>query len=135
MTTGATMSSDSEQLTDQERRSRSKDCYEAVIRVVDYQSGHMQPPLAKQSSVLGTMHASHGIYSLEEIHSAIVAGLANGDLIRVEDAEGVTRLGIADETKLREKIESNLSRMEDPRKDVIGLTNRCVQQLRGDSDE
>ena len=121
--------------TESERRKRSKEVYEAVIRAVDYNSGHRQPPLAKQTSVIGTLHAAgYGRIGLEELHKAITAALRNGDLFRDTDGEGNTRLGINDAEKLLEKVETNLSRCESPRKDVIGLANKRVQTLRGDRD-
>lgn len=127
--------SDSAEPRERERRKRSKEVYEAVIRAVDYNSGRKQPPLAKQSSVIGTLHASgYGRFGLEEVHKAITAARRNGDLFRAEDARGDVRLGINDRWKLREKIESNLSRVEDPRDDVIGLANQRIQQLRGEDD-
>ena len=117
--------------TEVERRKRSKEVYEAVIRCVDYNSGRMQPPLAKQSSVIGSLHAAgYGRYGLEELHRAITAARRNGDLFRVEDDRGDVRLGIDDAETLLEKIESNRSRRESPRRDVIGLANQRIQYLR-----
>ena len=122
--------------SDSERRKRSKKVYEAVIRTVDYNSGRAQPPLAKQSSVIGTLHAAgYGSYGLEEIHRAITAACSNGDLFRVTDDRGDVRLGIDDEERLVEKVESNRSTAESHRRDVIGLANKRIQQLRGDRDE
>ena len=124
--------------TEAERRKRTKEVYEALIRAVDHNSGHRQPPLAKQSSVIGTLHtAGYGRYGLEELHKAITAARRNGDLFRDEDAEGRTYLGINDRWKLRKKIESNLSRGDGSRDDLIGLANQRIQQLRkrSDSDE
>ncbi|PCR89296.1 hypothetical protein [Natrinema ejinorense] len=122
--------------TEAQWRKRSKEVYEALIRAVDHNSGHCQPPLAKKSSVIGTLHgAGYGRYGLEELRKAIRAACRNGDLFEVEDDEGRTRLGINDRWKLREKIETNLSRVDEPRADVIGLANQRIQQLRGDDDE
>ncbi|UHQ97938.1 hypothetical protein HYG81_18575 [Natrinema zhouii] len=42
----------------------------------------------------------------------------------------VRGVGINNRWKPREKIESNLSRVDDPREEVIGLANDRVQQLR-----
>ncbi|GAA1280361.1 MULTISPECIES: hypothetical protein [Actinomycetes] len=127
---------ESDEMSEAERRKRSKGVYEAVIRAVDFQSGHMQPPLAKQTSVIGTLHAAgYGSYSLEEAHRAITASVANGDLVRTKDSDGTVRLGLADPEKLAEKIETNLSRVEEPRRDIIGLANRQIQQLRSDDND
>ncbi|WP_254768212.1 hypothetical protein [Salinilacihabitans rarus] len=114
--------------TDAERRKRSKEVYEAVIRAVDFNSGRMQPPLASQPSVIGTLY--RGRYGLDEVHRAITAARANGDLVRVRDAEGRVRLGIDDRWRLREKIDSYRRTVDGPRRDLIGLANRRVQQLR-----
>ncbi|QLG47913.1 hypothetical protein [Natrinema halophilum] len=122
--------------TEAERRKRTKEVYEALIRAVDYNSGHMQPPLAKQTSVIGTLHgAGYGRFGLDELHKAITAARRNGDLFRATDDEGDTRLGINNAERLLEKIETNRSRVDEPRRDVIGLANRRRQQLRGDQDE
>ena len=122
-------------MTEAQRRKRSKDIYETVIRTVDFNSGRAQPPLAKQSSVIGSLHsAGYGSYGLDSLHDAIVAAAANGDLFRAKDAHGDPRLGINDEQKLIEKIESNLSYDDDPRTDVIGLANRRIAFLRGENE-
>jgi len=121
------------EMTDRERRKRSKEVYETVLRCVDFNSGHKQPPLAKRSAIIQSVHTSgHGRYSLEETHRAIQAARSNGDLWQVEDDEGDARLGIDDPETLREKIETNLSRVENPRRDVIGLANQRIQHLRDD---
>ncbi|AHG00900.1 hypothetical protein HALLA_11990 [Halostagnicola larsenii XH-48] len=117
-----------------ERRKESKAIYEEVIRVVDYQSGHIQPPLASKPSVLGIL--SRGRYGLDKISRAIVAARSNGDLFVVTDPTGRQRIGINDREILREKIAQHLSRTDDPRKDVIGLANDRIQKLReADSNE
>ncbi|WP_265109198.1 hypothetical protein [Halosolutus halophilus] len=122
--------------TEVERRKRTKQVYEAVLRAVDYNSGHRQPPLAKQSSVIQTLHAAgYGHYGLEELHRAITAALSNGDLFRARDDKDDVRLGINDAEKLLEKIETNRSRCESLQRDVIGLANQRIQKLRGDRDD
>ncbi|QCC60733.1 hypothetical protein NP511_01970 [Natrinema thermotolerans] len=124
--------------TEAERRKRSKEVYEALVRAVDYNSGRKQPPLAKKTSVIGTLHgAGYGRFGLEELDKAITAACRNGDLFRAEDGNGDVRLGINDRWKLREKIESNLSCVEEPRDDVIGLANAQVEKLRlrGENDD
>ncbi|NUC71688.1 hypothetical protein HTZ84_05090 [Haloterrigena sp. SYSU A558-1] len=131
---------DQQDQTKAERRKRSKEVYDALIRAVDYNTGRVQPPLAKQSSVIGTLHAAgHGSYGLEELHRAITAARRNGDLFRVEDNRGDVRLGIDDAETLIEKIETNRSYRESPRRNVIGLANQRIQYLRkqaeGDDDE
>ncbi|QLK25432.1 hypothetical protein HYG81_15280 [Natrinema zhouii] len=114
--------------TEAERRKRSKEVYERAIRAVDFNSGHRQPPLASKPSVVGTLNRAG--YNLEEIHRAFAAAQGNGDLFQTTDDEGRTWIGINDRWKLREKIESNLSRVDDPREEPIGLANDRVQQLR-----
>ncbi len=124
---------DPDELSDAARRKRSKEVYEAVVRAVDYNSGRMQPPLASQPSVIQTLHSSgHGRYGLEEVHRAITAACANGDLFRTTDREGRVRLGIDDEQKLVEKVAAYFSWVDKDRrrKDVIGLANARIQQLR-----
>jgi hypothetical protein len=119
--------------TEAERRKRSKEVYEGLIRAVDHNSGRKQPPLAKKTSVIGTLHgAGYGRFGLEELHKAITAARRNGDLFRAEDDRGDLRLGIDDDETLVEKVESNLSCCDDPRRDVIGIANRRIQHLRGD---
>lgn len=128
----------SNQTTDAERRKRAKKVYETVVSAVDKNSGNMQPPLAKRTSVLASLHQDgNGRYSLEEISRAITAACANDDLFRAEDADGDTRLGINDEQRLIEKIASYSSWVDDDRRrqDLIGLANQRVQQLRGGDDE
>jgi|GEM_PF-483321 len=122
--------------TPREQRKRNKDVYEAVVRAVDYNSGRKQPPLAKQSSVIQTLHgAGYGRYGLEELHKAITAARRNGDLFRAKDERGDVRLGINEAEALVEKIESNLEHANSVNGDVIGLANARVQELRGDGDE
>jgi len=121
--------------TEAERRKRSKEVYEGLIRAVDHNSGRKQPPLAKKTSVIGTLHgAGYGRFGLEELHKAITAACRNGDLFRAEDDRGDLRLGINDAEILLEKVESNLSCCDDPRRDVIGIANRRIQKLRGEDD-
>lgn len=118
-----------------ERRKRSKEVYETLVRAVDFNSGRMQPPLASKPSVVGTL--CRGDYSLEEIHTAIRAARSNGDLFQTtDDAEGRTRLGIDDADTLAEKTGTYFSRIEASRRraDVIGLANKRVQYLRGERD-
>ncbi|WP_137288857.1 hypothetical protein [Natronorubrum halophilum] len=124
-----------DQQSEAERRKRAKEVYEKIIRVVDLNSGHKQPPLASKPSVVGNRCRSG--YSLEEISRAITAARSNGDLFQVEDDEGRVRLGIDDDEVLLEKIETYLSRADDPREDLIGLANKRIQFLRkqGDRDE
>ncbi|WP_254768959.1 hypothetical protein [Salinilacihabitans rarus] len=55
---------------------------------------------------------------------------ANGGLVRVRGAEGRVRLEIDDRWRLREKIDSYRRTVDSPRRDLIGLANRRVQQLR-----
>ncbi|WP_436344516.1 hypothetical protein [Natronorubrum sp. FCH18a] len=117
-----------QQETEAERRKRTKEVYETVVRVIDYNSGRKQPPLASKPSVVGSLCRSG--YSLEEISRAITAARRNGDLFQTDDAEGCIRLGINDATKLLEKIETNRSHCDDPRRDVIGIANQRIQYLR-----
>lgn len=125
----------SDGMTEAQRRKRSKDVYEAVIRTVDFNSGRVQPPLAKQSSVIGSLHAAgYRSYGLDSLHSTIVACCESGDLFGAKDATGDPRLGINNEQRLVEKIESNLSYDNDPRTDMIGLANQRIAFLRGDRD-
>ncbi|WP_226041590.1 hypothetical protein [Natrinema sp. DC36] len=121
--------------TEAERRKRSKEVYERAISAVDHNSGNKQPPLASKPSVVGTLNRAG--FGLEEIHRAFTAARRNGDLFQTKDDEGRTWIGINDRWKLREKIESNLSRVDDPREEVIGLANDRVQKLRlqGEDDE
>lgn len=120
-----------------DRRKRSKKVYEALIRCVDHNSGRVQPPLAKHTSVLQTLHgAGYGRYGLEEIDRALTAARANGDLFVVADAEGDVWVGLNDRWRLREKIDSHTRAIDEPRRDLIGLANQRVQQLRErDTDE
>ncbi|ELZ12480.1 hypothetical protein C478_10401 [Natrinema thermotolerans DSM 11552] len=116
--------------TEAERRKRSKEVYEALVRAVDYNSGRKQPPLAKKTSVIGTLHgAGYGRFGLEELDKAITAACRNGDLFRAKDADGDVRLGINDAEKLLEKVESNLSCCNNPRGDIIELANRQLGKL------
>ncbi|WP_121744414.1 hypothetical protein [Natronorubrum halophilum] len=127
--------SQADQQSNAERRKRTKDTSESIIRVVDLNSGHKQPPLASKPSVVGNRCRSG--YSLEDISKAITAARSNGDLFQVKDNEGRVRLGINDDEALLEKIETYLSRYDDPREDLIGLANKRIQFLRkqGDRDE
>jgi len=123
--------------TEAERRKRSKEVYEGLIRAVDHNSGRKQPPLAKKTSVIGTLHgAGYGRFGLEELHKAITAARRNGDLFRAEDDRGDLRLGIDDDETLVEKVQTNFSRVDKShrRDDVIGLANRRIQKLRGEDD-
>ncbi|SEW10558.1 hypothetical protein [Natrinema salifodinae] len=120
--------------TEAERRKRTKEVYGALIRAVDHNSGRKQPPLAKKTSVIGTLHAAgHGRYGLEELHKAITAACRNGDLFRAEDDQGDLRLGINDAEKLDKKNRTYFSRVDEPqrRSDVVGIANKRVQKLRG----
>ncbi|WP_226040865.1 hypothetical protein [Natrinema sp. DC36] len=121
--------------TEAERRKRSKEVYERAISAVDHNSGNKQPPLASKPSVVGTLNQAG--FGIEEIHRAFTAARRNDDLFQTKDDEGRTWIGINDRWKLREKIESNLSRVDDPREEVIGLANDRVQKLRlrGEVDE
>lgn len=119
--------------TEAERRKRSRKVYERTVRAVDYNSGHRQPPLASKPSVIGTLNRAG--FGIEEIHKAIMAARRNGDLFEVEDDDGRTCLGINDAEKLLEKIQTNLSRVDNPRKDMIGLANARVQKLRNSTDD
>lgn len=78
--------------------------------------------------MVGTLNQAG--YGLEEIYRAFAAARGNGDLFQITDDDGRTWIGINNRWKLREKIESNLSRVDDPREEVIGLANDRVQQLR-----
>ena len=119
-----------------EQRKRNKDVYDAVVRTVDFNSGRKQPPLAKQSSVIQTLHATgYGRYGLEELHKAIMAARRNDDLFRAKDEQEDVYLGINDAEALVEKIESNLEHANSVNGDVIGLANARVQELRGGDDE
>ncbi|SEQ31672.1 hypothetical protein [Natrinema salaciae] len=121
--------------TEAEHRKRTKEVYEAVISAVDHNSGNKQPPLAKQSSVIQTLHgAGYGHFGLNELHKAITAARRNGDLFQATDDEDRTRLGIDDAKKLVEKNQTYFSRVEESRRreDVIGTANRRIQYLRGD---
>ncbi|GAB3669506.1 hypothetical protein [Halopiger thermotolerans] len=120
-------------LTESERRKRTKEVYERAIRATDFNSGHMQPPLASKPSVIGTLQRAG--YGLEEIHRALTAARRNGDLFEAEDREGRKRIGIDDAEVLLEKIETNRSRAENPRRDVIGIANQRIQYLRGETDD
>ena len=130
---------DQQNQTEAERRKRSKKAYEAAVRVADYNSGHLQPPLASKPSVIGTLNRAG--YGLEEIHRALTAARRNGDLFQAEDRDGRTRIGIDDEETLLEKNRTYFSRVEKDRRreDVIGIANQRVQYLRkqvdGDRDE
>lgn len=125
--------------SDAEQRKRAKKIYETVVSAVDKNSGNMQPPLTKRTSILASLHQDgNGRYSLEEIDRAICAACANGDLIRIKDTDGDVRIGIDDERRLVEKIASYASWVDDDRRrqDLIGLANQRVQQLRErDADE
>ncbi|ELY66363.1 hypothetical protein [Natronococcus jeotgali] len=122
-------------MTESQRRKRSKGAYETVIHTIEFNSGRVQPPLAKQPSVIGSLHAAgYGSYGLDSLHSTIVACCESGDLFRAKDAKADPRLGINNEQRLVEKIESNLSYDSDPRTDVIGLANQRIAFLRGDRD-
>ncbi|WP_049925357.1 hypothetical protein [Halopiger goleimassiliensis] len=113
-----------------ERRKRSKEAYEAVIRCTDYNSGRVQPPLAKQSSVIGSLHAAgYGSYGLDELHRAIRAACSNGDLFRMTDGHGDVRLGIDDAETLVEKVQGHLIVSDDPHSEVIALANERLGQL------
>lgn len=127
------MSVDTPEQTEAERRKEAKDVYESVIRTVDLNSGHRQPPLAKESSVLATL--CNGRHSLDNINRAITAARANGDLFVAKTRDGTRYFGIDDEQQLVEKIGSHFSRVEDRREDIVGLANRRVQELRGGRDE
>ena len=119
--------------TEAERRKRSKKAYEAVVRCVDLNSGHKQPPLAKWPSVLGSLHGGgYGRYGLDELYRARNAARANGDLFVARDAAGDRRVGIDDEQRLLEKIATHVSAVDEPRRreDVIGLANERIQTLR-----
>lgn len=119
-------------MTSAQQRKRNKEVYEAVIRAVDHNSGHKQPPLAKKTSVIGTLHAAgYGRFGLEELHKAITAARRNGDLFRAEDGEGDLRLGINDAETLVEKNRTYFSRVEKPqrRADIVALANNQLGRL------
>jgi hypothetical protein len=123
--------------TEAERRKRTKEVYEGLISAVDHNSGNQQPPLAKQSSVIGTLHtAGYGRFGLDELHKAITAARRNGDLFQAKGSEGRIWLGIDDDETLVEKVQTNFSRVDKShrRDDVIGLANRRIQKLRGEDD-
>lgn len=120
-------------LTESERRKRTKEVYERAISAVDHNSGHIQPPLASKPSVIGTLQRAG--YGLEETHRALTAARRNGDLFQAQDREGRTRIGIDDPDTLLEKIETNRLRAENPRRDVIGIANQRIQHLRGDNSD
>ncbi|MFU8869307.1 hypothetical protein [Natronococcus sp.] len=142
-------------LTEAQRRKRSKEVYDRVVSTVDKNSGGPQPPLAKQSSIFGSLHtAGYGPYGHDSIHNAMIAACSNGDLIRGKDRRGNPRLGINDGATLAEKLDSYLSGRDSSREDLvvlgieayvrvadepdselIGRANERLAQLRGDQDD
>lgn len=122
-------------MTDAQRRKQSKAVYQSVLRTVDLNTGRMQPPLAKQSSVFGHLHAAgYGDYTHDEVHNAIVAACARGDLFRAKDDRERTYLGINDAAQLVEKIESNLEHAPSVNADVIGMANKRIATLRSENE-
>lgn len=125
--------SQKQEQTEAERRKHSKKVYERVISAVEHNSGGRQPPLAKESSVLASMCC--GRYDLESINRAMTAARSRGDLFVAKTRDGTRYLGIDDRHRLREKIATNLSVADVVNREVIGLANNRVTQLRGDDDE
>ena len=124
------MMSEAAQQSEAERRKRTKEVYERLLRTVDHNSGNAMPPLASKPSTIGTLHRAG--CGLDEIYRAMTAARANGDLFEATDADGRKRLGINDGQRLLEKIETYCKTRDDLRRDVIGLASKRRQQLRSD---
>lgn len=122
--------------TEAERRKRTREVYQALNLAVNNNSGHKQLSPAKQSSVIQTVLGTcYGHYGLNWLHKAITAVRRNSDLFQDEDSEGRTRLRTDNTERLIKKVETNPSRCDDPRWDVIGIANQRIQYLRGDHDD
>lgn len=58
----------------------SADDYQTVLRIVDHNTGHKQPPMASRSSILQTAVDSAGLDS-QTVHAKLGAAEQNGDLV------------------------------------------------------
>jgi hypothetical protein len=100
---------------EQSTRSERKDCYEAVLRTVDLNTG--RPMLPGQSRLrLKTILCADGQWESEQVDKAVNAAIQNGDLIEwpglpFRDGTRVTR---AEEEDLRE---------------LLGEANRWMSEL------
>jgi hypothetical protein len=123
-------SEDTPHETDADDSITETEVYQSVIRVVDYNSGRVQPPLASKPSIVGTL--KRGGYAFEDISHAITIARRNGELFQTTDSDGRRRLGIDDIQTLRDKIGSCLEYRDDPPREIIALANQRIAELKED---
>lgn len=104
---------------------RSKECYESLLRAVDYNTGgpnstSPQPPAARESSIVGTL--CRGQFDADDVRRAIRAATENGDLLQVT-VEGIDRLSLTTDAALRE-LSIWAAELEEPARDVVAQANR-----------
>lgn len=109
-------------------RARRKETYERVCRIVAYNTGGPQPPMAALYSVKTI--ASHAGLDAGQVDRAIRAARENGDLLVDPAGE---RVACCDGESLRAVIDAEVARAE-PRPELIGACNRRLRDLEVESE-
>ena len=110
----------------------SKEIYEKVLRVVDYQTtgpGGDLPAGVKEGTLYKILVAD-GPFSHDETDRARRAALENGDLLRWRGPEGRVRYAVVEEDALRDVIGEQNTR-ENLNEELVMRCKQLIAQLEG----
>lgn len=115
-----------EVISEAKRRENSRETYEAVLRIIDYQTTEMQSALVARSTIRQIIARSN--LDLEQGDKAIRRAIECGDVVTFNG-----RLALGTEDSLIRIIEDEAA-SDYPRKQLIAACNKRLQAIRDDDD-
>lgn len=110
----------------------SRERYETLLRVLDYQSGGRQGPAPRRHCIMGVL--CHAGWGPADMAATIKAARDNDDLWQFTDpAAGTERLVLATPAALRATA-TWLAERDDPPTELVGAANRRLMALQDQAD-
>lgn len=118
---------------DRVSRQARRDRYEAILRVVDYQTGGPDTalPAGVRATTIG-QNRTHAGEDWQDVESALQAAVEHDDLLRYRDRDGHVRYTRRTVDGLQALVATE-AQHEHPDQDLIARCNRILQALRRDS--
>lgn len=115
-----------EVISDAKRREQSRETYEAVLRIIDYQTSEKQEALAARTSIRQIIACSD--IDLEQADKALRRAIECGDVVTYNG-----RVALGTEESLLRIIEDEAA-SDYPRKQLIAACNKRLAKIRSDDD-
>ena len=115
-------------------------CYETVVRIIEMNTGGVQPPLASRGAIgVVAKHARAGRtpgWTLDEVERSLALACDRHVLFQWHDDDGeagrspgTVYYGLDDATRLREKTAEHATRASTPNRVLIGAANSRIASL------